>query len=248
MNHPGSPYRLGRKRPLVDRRTLKLTDFLRTPLPPAPPTLDLSQGITDWKMYANNVYGDCTCAALAHCHMVWSRLGGSPVDFTDADVLDLYGRVNGGHDDGAVELFVLREARTNGLAGRKLHAYVQGDTSDVAQLKAATAEFGGQYIGVSLPITAQSQPVWEDTGGTDPASQPGSWGGHAVNVIGYTLDTAGRLVWQVVTWGRVVIMTETFRQRYQEEAWFCIPENYNGSTLDWTKLDSALAQVGQVDP
>jgi hypothetical protein len=47
--------------------------------------------------------------------------------------------------------------------------------------------FGGAYIGLELPLTAQTQEVWDlSADSSDSAdSQPGSWGGHAVYLVAY---------------------------------------------------------------
>src|SRR5207244_2796479 len=68
------PYRLGRKPKILDRRTLRLTTYLKPELPEPPPSLDVTAGIIGWGMLGNDRYGDCTCAAAAHMEMVWSRI------------------------------------------------------------------------------------------------------------------------------------------------------------------------------
>ena len=45
--------------------------------------------------------------------------------------------------------------------------------------------FGGAYIGVELPVTAQKQDVWDVPANPGPNDEPGSWGGHAVYLVGY---------------------------------------------------------------
>jgi hypothetical protein len=237
------PYRLGKKRPIQDRRTLHLTEYVRR-LPPPPDTLDVSQGISDWGMYANDRLGDCTCAAAGHMEMVWARQAGIVESFTDDQIVNLYNRVNGGHDDGAVELFVLQEWRKNGLTpATKIHAFAAVSLIDLTLVKQAAALFAGLYLGIALPITAQQQEVWDDTGSQTPEAQPGSWGGHAVNLVSYMASGLG-----IVTWGKVKPMTWKFWTRYVEEAWACIPEDFPGENLDFAKLDADLAQVGQLNP
>jgi hypothetical protein len=236
------PYRLGKKVWVNDPRSLKLEAYLQT-LPPAPPSFDGTQGIPVWGMMANDHVGDCTCAAAGHMEMAWSKLAGTPASFTDQDILDLYGRVNGGHDDGAVELFVLKEWRNKGLAGKKIHAYAMVRVADTTLVRQAIALFTGLYIGISLPRTAQGQAVWDDTGQNGPDAQPGSWGGHAVSICAY--DEAGLTC---VTWGALKKMTWNYWRRYVEEAWAVIPENFDGSQVDFRKLDADLEKVSSVNP
>ena len=51
--------------------------------------------------------------------------------------------------------------------------------------------FGGAYIGVELPISAQRQEVWDVPANPGPDDEPGSWGGHAVYLVGYDLRGTG---------------------------------------------------------
>jgi len=51
--------------------------------------------------------------------------------------------------------------------------------------------FGGAYIGVELPISAQRQDVWDVPANPGPDDEPGSWGGHAVYLVGYDLRGMG---------------------------------------------------------
>ncbi|MGO8790269.1 MAG: hypothetical protein ACLQVL_23205 [Terriglobia bacterium] len=54
--------------------------------------------------------------------------------------------------------------------------------------------FGGAYIGVELPITAQNQDVWDVPANPGPNDEPGSWGGHAVYLVGYDFRNSGLAV------------------------------------------------------
>ena len=240
-------YRLGKKRPVYDSRSLRLTAYLPT-LPPAPDTFSLTGNVSaPWGMLANDHLGDCTCAAAAHMDMVWTAQVGDPVVFTDDQVVEFYNRVNGGSDDGAVELFVLKEWRNNGgPAGRKIYAYVNVPRDPITT-KAATFLFDGLYIGVALPVTAQGQQVWDVVGsGQDPVAQPGSWGGHAVNVVGYDSGSV-----YVVTWGAIKEMTWAFWNTYVEEAWAILPLEFQDKapgSFDFAALQADLAQIGQVNP
>ena len=43
--------------------------------------------------------------------------------------------------------------------------------------------FGGLYIGLQMPLSAQKQVIWDWTGSLAGPARPGSWGGHAVDVV-----------------------------------------------------------------
>lgn len=107
-------------------------------------------------------------------------------------------------DQGGVEIQVLNDWRQQGFAGHTLDAYVAIDLGTGRQalgirslapgtpcpapdIATAIWLFGGAYIGVELPITAQTQDVWDVTNEDDPAAAPGTWGGHAVYLVGYDL-------------------------------------------------------------
>jgi acid phosphatase type 7 len=243
------PYRLGRKPPVTDRRTLRLATYLKPELPSPPPTLDVTEAVSNWGMLANDRYGDCTCAAAAHMEMVWSRIAGQPQDFTEQQVLDLYNRCNGGADDGCTELYVLGEWRRGGLGGTTIYAFTQVPTADLMLVRQAAYIFSGLYIGVALPVTAQAQiqaqAPW-DVVAAGPSAEPWSWGGHAVSIVAY--DDAGLTC---VTWGRLQRMTWAFWQRYVEEAWAIIPTDFQNlpagqkiiGSLDFNQLVSDLQAI-----
>jgi hypothetical protein len=182
--------------------------------------------------------------------MIWTAETGQQVRFTDDQVIEFYNRVNGGSDDGAVELFVLSEwRRVGGPAGRKIAAYVAVPLGDQKMAKAATWLFHGLYLGVALPYTAQGQNVWDvPADRNSPQAQPGSWGGHAVNVVGYDADGV-----TVVTWGALMRMTWAFWDAYVEEAWAILPSEYEDMAdvpgdFDFKQLQADLAEIGRVNP
>ena len=57
----------------------------------------------------------------------------------------------------------------------------------ISQIATAIWLFGGAYIGVELPLAAQSQDVWNVPANPGPDDEPGSWGGHAIYLVGYDL-------------------------------------------------------------
>jgi len=238
--------RLGRLPYRHDPRTLHLADYITPNLPRVPATHDAATGVQSWPMYANDRIGDCTCAAAGHQVQAWTAAAGYPATPAENDVLHLYERVSGydpasgANDNGAVELDVLNAWRKTGLGKDHIAAFAKVDHARHDLVKAAIYLFGGAYIGLDLPVSAQTQKRWAlPRGGTTGKGAPGSWGGHAVNVVAYT---RGHLT--CVTWGQRMQMSWGFFDAYCSEAWallspdfFAIGKSPAGLDLDQLTRD-----------
>ena len=248
--------RLGRlpNPPEKRARALSLEHYV-APLPQAPASLDLTPGIPSWPVYLNSTLGDCTCAAVAHMVEVFSREAtGTAKLVEDSDVLALYetqGYRPGdpSTDQGADEMSVLDVWRRQGIAGETLYAYASCDPSKHDLVQTAAWLFFGLYIGIQLPVIAQGQQVWDAVPGPLSQIEPGSWGGHAVNVVGYD---AGGLT--VITWGATKRMTWAFWDTYVDEAWVCLPQDFEqlgtkplDNGFNAAQLNADLVSVGAVD-
>ena len=102
--------------------------------------------------------------------------------------------------------------------------------------------FGGLYLGLSLPISAPIRQNWDFTGSLSGSHAPGSWGGHAVDVVRYDANTL-----TIVTWGALKKMTWAFADRYCDEAYCLLSKDFlkgthapNGFDLDAVNADLAL--------
>lgn len=246
--------RLGRQAPRQDTRTLQLVRYLDTAeLPPPPDVLDLGARALDWPMFANDRLGDCTFAAAAHMIGLWTdRASGAPTELRTDDVVEAYSAVagydpaTGVGDHGAVELDVLTYWRQQGIGGHPIRAFVAVPSIDLTLLRTAANLFGGLYVGVNLPAYAQGQSAWilEDAR-LQGRARPGSWGGHAVNVVGY--DAQGL---DVITWGRVQRMSWAFWLAYGDEAWAVLSPDWldaqgeSPAGLDMAALWDDLRIVG----
>jgi hypothetical protein len=238
---------LGRLPVRHDVRTLALARYVsRSKLPRAPASLDLTRRVPEWPMYANDRLGDCTCAAAAHMIEAWTAAAGRLVEVSEPAVIvafeqvKLVDPVTG--EEGAVELDVLKFWRKTGIARHRIGAFASVSLHDRKLIRTATYLFGGLYIGLSMPLTAQHQEVWDWTGSLTGPARPGSWGGHAVDVVGYS--QAGL---QIVTWGEVKEMTWAFWQRYCDEAYCILSPDFlhagkapNGFDLAALKADLEL--------
>jgi hypothetical protein len=200
--------KLGKKPVRHDPRTLRLSKYL-TALPPVPTTFEWSAAKTNWGIMLNDQIGDCTIAAAGHMIESWRNVEGNQISILDSAILTAYEAVSGYNpsdpstDTGAVCLDVLNYWRKTGISGDKIQAYIALDQGNVAQLKAAIYLFGAAYIGLAMPLTAQNQTEWHITSaGLSGDGALGSWGGHAVPILGY-----GRKTLSVVSWGQIYQMT-----------------------------------------
>jgi hypothetical protein len=230
--------KLGKRAPRLDPRTLRLAKYMGA-LPSAPSHCDVAPG-RSWPMFANDRLSDCTCAAVGHQIEAWG--GHTP---SELDVVRMYEAVSGytpsdsSTDRGAVELDVLRYWRKTGIEGDRITAFGAVDVHDHTHVKQACWLFGGLYIGLALPLTAQSQDVWHCAGLSSAAAQPGSWGGHAVNVVGYSRTRV-----TVVTWGQVKQMTWGFWSRYCDEAYAVLSTDWKSPEgFDLAALEADLAAI-----
>jgi len=241
-------HKLGKLPVRTDVRTLRLAryvDISKLPQPPA--TLDLTRAVTDWPMYANDRIGDCTIAAAAHMIEAWTAAAtGAAVEVTESSVLEAFDRVKlvdpRTGEEGAVELDVLKDWREHGVDRHRIAAFARVSIYDHALVRAAAWLFGGLYIGLALPLTAQTQDEWDWTGSLSGDARPGSWGGHAVDIVGY--DDAALTA---ITWGATKELTWTFWDRYVDEAYCILSRDFldgdqapNGFDLQALKADLAL--------
>ncbi len=225
--------KLGKSVARHDPRTLLLASYLTPALPAPPASFDLTSKVTAWGMMDNDQIGDCTCAAAGHLIMEWTaNAKGKMVTPTDKQIVAAYSAITGynpttgANDNGANEVDVLNYWRQTGIASHKIGAYMALEPTNHNHIMDSVYIFGGCYIGVQLPISAQAQtqnhqPWSVPPGGTTGDGKPGSWGGHAIPVMAY--DTRGVTV---VTWGALQIMTWSFWAAYCDEAYAILSSDY----------------------
>ena len=217
VNHAGM--RLGRKAIRTDTRTLVLARYLKPGLPPPPPARDWTKGITGWGMMLNDTLGDCTIAGVGHAIQVWTANNGGIKTVPDNAIESYYEKWDGyvpgnpNTDTGGIELDVLTDWQKQGFAGHTLTAFADPNVSNLDQIRHSIAMFGGVYIGLDLPLTAQTQEVWDVVAGGGANAKKGSWGGHCVFVPKY--DQHG---FTCITWGQLKTMTLAFWTQYVDEA------------------------------
>ncbi len=245
-----TPYRLGRKALLTDTRTLKLERYFTDQLPAAPAAVDWTQGMTSFGSLLNDSLGDCTIAGVGHAIQIFTANTGSEAAVTDAEALQYYEEWDGynpaipGTDQGGIELDVLKKWRAQGFAGHTLDAFADVAPTHTANVCQGIALFGGVYIGIAMPLSAQEQigSVWDVSDGVE--GEPGSWGGHCVFVPAYDADGL-----TCITWGSLQRMTWNFWRKYVDEVHTLISPDFirvtglSPSGFDLAALQLDLSQI-----
>jgi hypothetical protein len=243
--------KLGKRAPKHDPRTLHFADYLNTgKLPKIPTQVDWSVKVPVWEMLCNDTLGCCTISGAAHMLMDWSANASTEIVPSDADIIKAYSAVSGydpstgANDNGAYETDVLNYWRNTGIAGHKIYAYTALEPRNHSHIKASIYLFGGCYIGLALPLSAQNQTVWSvPAWGTSGSGAPGSWGGHCVNICAYNDHYA-----TVVTWGALKKATWQFLDAYMDESYAVLSQDFinNGiapNAIDWASLQQDLSKV-----
>lgn len=240
--------KLGRKPARHDVRTLKLSSYLdHKKLTPIPDSIDWGTKTPEWGTMHNDTIGDCTIAGAGHMEMCWTSNAGSLYVPSDADIVSAYSAITGyspddpSSDEGAVELDVLKYWRNNGIAGRKIQAFVSVDPKDIQQVRTAIYLFGGVYAGVTLresdlsafqkgiPWGAQFGPVA---------------GGHAIPLVAYSTGD-----FTAITWGRPIKLSNAWWLNSADEAWAVLSQDWieqNGQAPNGINLQELRQDLSNI--
>jgi len=142
--------------------------------------------MSNWKL------SDCGCAAAGHMIECWTANSKKEHVVQDKVVLKAfialsgYDPAIGKNDDPLYLSAVLKYWRKNGIGKHKIKASATINYKDYAVIRAAVYLFGGVYAGFNLPDTIKGQDIWEVSAGALTGKKaPGSFGGHAINVVAY---------------------------------------------------------------
>lgn len=217
-------------------------------LPTPPAVFGHSGEVSNWGVLANDKYGDCVWAGAAHEHMLWTKASGLPeASFQDVDVLSDYSACAGfefseatdqGTDVGDAAAYRRKVGVLDSQGQRHLvTAYMGLTTGDFDEMMLAAYLFGSVGVGINFPSSAEDQFDKNQPWDVVPGSRIG--GGHYVPCVGRA--TSGNAL--IVTWGKVVEMTRTFYEMYNDEtvAFYC-PEYIDPSRLTPEGFDAAALQ------
>lgn len=210
--------KLGKTPAIFSQKTKKLSDYLDYgKLPPLPPGgSDWFKKISKFNAAGNLEYGDCVVAGAAHMIQTWTANAGRREIVTpDPKVIAEYLKVTGGQDTGLNMLAFLNHWRKVEVLGEKIGGFVSINPRKITQMQYANWLFGGVFVGLMLPISAQKQRVWDiPPGGMVGDGEPDTWGGHCVNCG--VITSAGNYIFS--TWGEEQPATSNF-MAYSDEAY-----------------------------
>ena len=247
------PRKLGKLPVKHDPRTLKLSRFLTKPdLPPAPLTCDWTPKGAPYGMMLNDQLGDCGIAGMGHLEQTWTGNTRSIWIPPDSLIGQLYQALGGyvpgdpSTDNGTVLLDNLKYWKNTGLydGAHKIGGFASINIASQMEFQLGVYLFGGVYLGVGLPATAQNQTSWSVVPNAGPDGEPGSWGGHCVCAMTYDAISA-----TVISWGEKVPMTWDFYHRYFDEAYVVFNEEWlaeSGNSPSGFNKPALLAALNSV--
>ena len=237
--------RLGRDKVSMHKCGLRITPYLAG-LPTPPDNVNWSGAVQDrWTMLCNDVLGDCTIAGPLHMEQCWAANAGGLFVPTDDMAREAYQRIDGwvpgdSTTDNGGDVFNVETAwKNDGIGGRKIAGFASANPQDGVEIKQCIAIFGGMNLGITLPVSSQTQDIWDvvDNDG-------GVWGGHDVPIVDYTKDLIC-----CITWGMRKYMTWAFFFKYCDEASPCVSPDFIRKTgtapsgFGLPQLESDLALV-----
>jgi hypothetical protein len=206
-------FKLGRlEKVAVDLAPLH-TYFDNGTLPVAPPKCTYALKV-NYPMCDNDRLGCCVLAGHIHLTQALTyEIAGQYVVPNGEAIQTEYFSLTGGADTGLVESTFLTTAQKAPICGSQVDVFCPFDHTQIDHVKSVIYTFGGAFLGVTLPQSAQNQ-------------FPGTWtvvpgspivGGHCIVAVGYDAQYV-----YVVTWGRVIRCTWEWFATYVDEAYAII--------------------------
>jgi hypothetical protein len=176
-----------------------------------------------WGMLGNDDYGDCVFAGAAHETMVWNKMSGKDVVFTDKAVLSDYSAVTGfdplrPYTDQGTDMEQAAAYRrkvgivdANGVR-HQIAAYLDIEQGNIEEHLIALYLFEAVGIGILFPGYAMDQFLqnknWSYKSGTGTPNE-----GHYIPLVGRRSPYT-----KLVTWGKCISMTDAFFKHYNDQS------------------------------
>ena len=223
-----STIKSGRLPYVHDSRTFHLSDYLSqedTVKIPKKHNWGKKIRSDEWSPFGNLKINNCTCAAAGHLIMSWTANIGRLRKPTTKAIVEAYTDITGfnpktdGIGKPVEAIKALKYWRKHGIDDRKIISFAKLDFKNRDQLKQAIYFYGGCYVGLNLPKSAEKQynesKKWTvSRTGTKGAGEPGSWIGHALLITGYTKKDL-----TAISWGKEIILSLDFWETYVDESY-----------------------------
>lgn len=248
------PFKMGKKAPRKLMSTPAFGDFLpkATEWPSvAPRGWEYAVNPSDLDVLGNDKWGDCAEAGAMHLIQIETANAGSPLRGTLQQTIDLYTAVTGfdpndpSTDQGTELLSLLQCWKNTGITvtdanGKEVVHKILGwaslDLSSVAQMRYANDVFGGTYLGINCPQSAES----DTSNWTYQAGSP-IVGGHCICGVGQ--GSAGG---HIISWGMSIPFQWNFMLNYLDEGFVVVSENWinhQGKSPSGLDLDGLLSAM-----
>lgn len=252
-----SRFRLGKKAPRRLMSTPAFGDFLAkaTEWPAVGPRgWEYAVPPEDLNILGNDTYGDCAEAGAMHLIQVDTANAGNPLHGTLQQTLDLYTAVTGFNpkdastDQGTDLLSLLTHWKNTGIdvtdasgkiVNHKILGYASLDLSSVPQMRYASDLFGGTYLGVNLPQSAE-----DDTDNWTVLKGSPIVGGHCICGVGQ-----GRAGGHIISWGMSIPFDWNFMHTYADEGYIVVSEYWldkQGKSPSGVDLNGLLAAMKSI--
>jgi len=232
---PASKVKSGRLPYVHDSRTFHLSDYLsQEPSLKIPAAFNWAKKIPQnkWSSFGNLKINNCTCAAAGHFIMSWTANIGRLHKPTTKAIIEAYKGITGfnpetdGIGKPVEALKALKYWRKHGIGGRKIISFAKLDFKNREELKEAIYLYGGCYVGLNLPKSAEKQynesKKWTvPLSGTEGIGEPGSWLGHALLITGYSESELN-----AITWGKEIVLSLDFWETYVDESYAIFSEDF----------------------
>lgn len=252
MTDPAALPLLGKKKakfmlglPALGKYTLHLT--------PSPLKLDYNKAPINLGQMCNDKLGCCTISGVGHLIQEWTALT-QPTEtiISDATIRSLYskwcGYVDGDPytDNGGIAADVLRSWYQQPIEGHTLDGFAAIRPGNRGTIRDAIYLFGGAYVGVQLPISAQNG-AWDRLPDAPLTGDnaPGSWGGHAIPLV----PPYDEKWLHCITWGGLKPLSWDWLDPYMDEGFGCLSKDFldaSGRTpagFDWATVQADMQAI-----